>query len=154
MIRALLAFLERILFVPPPLARDMDGKYVSRAGRAYRVTVEPQPGVADVVIVTLYGDPCVPHTFLNHLCVRVPPRAPAIDGAIRELLAAADAAEARFAALKARYVWPATTTRSPEEQVAIEIEGRDVASETLAGVRAAIGEAFDDDEPEPEDREE
>ena len=91
MIRSLLAWLDRMIFVQPLLARDAEGKYVSPAGRAYRVTVEPQPGAENVILVMLYGAPCVPNTFLNHLQARVEAKPAAIDAAIRELLSRADA---------------------------------------------------------------
>ena len=116
MIRSLLAALDRFIFVQPLLARDAEGKYVSPAGRAYRVTVEPQPGAEAVILVMLHGAPCVPNTFINHLQVRVEAKAAAIDAAIRELLSRADAAEARFAAVKARYDWEAVTTPPSEEE--------------------------------------
>jgi len=111
-------FLRWFLGRPPLLVRDAEGKYVSLAGRAYRVTVEPQPGAEAAILVTLYGAPCVPNTFLNHLCVRVDARPGAIDAAIRELLSRADAAEARFAAVRVAYDWPALTVSSPEEEAA------------------------------------
>ena len=118
MIRSFLAWFDRLIFVPPLLARDVDGCYVSPAGRAYRVTVQPQPGAENVVLVTLDGNPCVPNTYINHLAVRVAPKASAIDSAIRELLRRCDEAEARFAVVRAAYDWPAITTSTPEEEAA------------------------------------
>lgn len=107
-----------------PLTRDADGRWISPAGRAYAVTVEPVVGQL-VLRVELHGGETIPNTWVPTMSAHVRPAPLAVERAIRKMLGDADRAEAEFSAVRTVHGWddaPAATgfERAPTPEELLE----------------------------------